>query len=448
MPKPSNIHYGAAMEWIGVLVGVFAGLALAAPVLLWQITRGSSARADLAAASAQLEQLAQSYRDLRISFNEVNGQLLDSERRAAGLEAKLEQTREQADEKLAQMLQVKAEMTGQFRVLAEDVMKRHGETFTQLNKEQIDGLLTPLRHKLTDFQQELQKANVETAKERAGLTEQIKTLSETSGRMTVETLNLTRALKGETRTQGAWGEMILDTILERSGLREGFEYVTQDSHVTEDGRRQRLDVLINLPDGKRIVVDSKVSLKDFEAFVNADSDLARAACIKAHTQALRNHVKLLSDKAYQKLTGDGLDFVIMFVPIEGALAAALSEEPDLTGFAVERNVAIVTPTTLMIALRTVANVWNVEHRNRNAERIADRAGRLYDKFVGFVDDMTKLDQQLGTARGTFDKAMDKLSAGRGNLVRQAETIKAMGAKASKSLPPALLDEDDGEDAEG
>ncbi len=439
-------YWGLSMDWISLLIGFLAGLALTAPLLYLQISRKSQATADLAAASAQLGQLAVTYQDLRSDFDRVNSQLMEKDRIAAVLESELKQTKIQAEEKLTQIIQVKTEMTGQFRVLAEDVMKRHGETFTQLNKEQIDGLLNPLRHKLSDFQQELQKAHVETAKERASLGEQIKALSETSGRMTVETLNLTRALKGETRTQGAWGEVILDAILERSGLREGVEYITQQSHTTEDGRRQRLDVLINLPDGKKIIVDSKVSLRDFEAFVNAETDHARATHIKAHVQALKNHVKLLSDKAYQKLADDGLDFVIMFVPIEGALAAALSEEPDLTGFAVERNVAIVTPTTLMIALRTVANVWQVENRNRNAEQIAIRAGQMYDKFVGFVGDMVKLDNQIKTVRNTFDDSFTKLQ-GKGGLISRSEIIKAMGAKTSKALPAALLDEDEPEGQE-
>ena len=429
------------MDWMSFAIGVAAGLGLAVPGFILLQSRKSTVALDLAATKAQLVQLAQTYQDQRTQLNAATGSLLEAERKSAGLEAELVQTRSQAEEKLAQMMKVKDEMTGHFRILAEDVMKRHGEAFSQQNKEQMDGLLGPLRHKLTDFQQELQKAHTENAKERASLTEHIRSLSETSGKMTLETVNLTRALKGETRTQGAWGELILDTILERSGLREGHEYVTQDSHTTEDGRRQRLDVLINLPDGKRIVVDSKVSLKDFEAFVNAETDAARVAHIKAHARCLRAHVKLLSEKAYQKLTDGGLDYVIMFVPSEGALAAALTEDPDLTAYSAEMNVAIVTPTTLMIALRTIANVWNVENRNRNAEAIADRAGKLYDKFVGFVDDMATLDRQLGTVRGTFDKAMDKLSSGRGNLVRQAETIKTMGAKATKALPAALLDED-------
>jgi DNA recombination protein RmuC len=430
------------IDWISVVLGSLIGLILTVPLFIWQAAKRSSLASELTTSIAILSETTKNLQELRASHALANAQLLDAEKRAAALQSELKQTNLLASEKLAQMVNVKAEMTQNFRVLAEDVMKRHGESFSQLNKEQMDALLNPLRHKITDFQQELQKSHTENAKERASLTEHIKSLSETSGKMTLETHNLTRALKGETRTQGAWGELILDTILERSGLREGHEYITQDSHTTDEGRKQRLDVLINLPDGKKIIVDSKVSLKDFEAFINAETDLARTAHLKAHCRSIRSHIKLLSEKAYQKLTEGGLDFVVMFMPNEGALAAALSEDSDIIGYATEMNVTVVTPTTLMIALRTIANVWHVENRNRNADQIADRAGKLYDKFVGFVDDMMLMDKQLTTVRGTFDRAVDKLSNGRGNLVRQAETIKSMGAKATKSLPASLMDEEE------
>jgi DNA recombination protein RmuC len=337
-------------------------------------------------------------------------------------------------------------MSKEFKVLAEEVMKNHGDTFSKQNREQITGLLTPLRDKLTEFQQGLQNAHTESAKERATLAEQIRNLTTESSKMTSETHNLTQALKGKTQTQGAWGEMILATILERSGLREGEEYVTQESHSLEDGARLRPDVVVNLPGGQRIVVDSKVSLTAFEAFVSADNDATRAVQMKSHVNSLRTHIKSLGSKEYHALTGDGLDYVIMFVPIEGALAVALQEEPGLTAFAAENNVAIATPSTLMIALRTVANVWRVERRNRNAETIAKRAGLLYDKFAGFVSDMDGLGDRLRKASESYDAAMGKLSTGRGNLLVQVEQLKEMGAKTSKSLPKPSMDDDDGVDS--
>ena len=237
--------------------------------------------------------------------------------------------------------------------------------------------------------------------------------------------------------------MILGSILERSGLREGEEYVVQQSHATDDGQRVRPDVVINLPGGQKIVVDSKVSLVAFDSYVNAETDAERKLSLADHLASMRSHIRTLAGKEYHSVAGGQLDYVIMFVPIEGSLAVALQAEPGLTGFAVENSVAIATPTTLMIALRTVANVWQVERRNRNAEAIAARAGHLYDKFVGFVEDMATLGQRLIQARTSYDNALGKLSAGRGNLVHQVEQLKVMGAKTSKSLPANLLDDGEG-----
>lgn len=363
--------------------------------------------------------------------------------REARLKETLDQEKKHADERLALLNDARAQMSKEFKVLAEEVMRNHGDTFSKQNREQITGLLTPLRDKLAEFQQGLQNAHTESAKERATLAEQIRNLTAESSKMNTETHNLTQALKGKTQTQGAWGEMILSTILERSGLREGEEYVTQESHSLEDGARLRPDVVVNLPQGQRMVVDSKVSLTAFEAYVSAENDAARAMHMKSHVNSLRTHIRSLGSKEYHALTGDGLDYVIMFVPIEGALAVALQEEPGLTAFAAENNVAIATPSTLMIALRTVANVWRVERRNRNAETIAKRAGLLYDKFAGFVGDMEGLGDRLRKASESYDAAMGKLSTGRGNLLVQVEQLKEMGAKTSKSLPKPAFEDDDG-----
>lgn len=260
--------------------------------------------------------------------------------------------------------------------------------------------------------------------------------------MSTETKALTRALKGKSQTQGAWGEMVLARILEQSGLREGEEYVTQESHATEDGGRLRPDVVVNLPEGRRIVIDSKVSLTAFEEHVNAEEEAVRAGALARHVASLRGHVRGLGEKAYQtNVAGAGLDYVIMFVPIEGAFAAALGEDPDLTGFAAEKNVAILTPTTLMLALRTIANVWQVDRRNRNAEKIAERAGLLYDKFAGFVDDLQKIGGRIQDTRVAWDRAMGKLAQGNGNLLRQVEQLKTLGARTTKALPTDLADDD-------
>ncbi len=352
---------------------------------------------------------------------------------------RLEQEMAKAAEKLALLTEAREAMTNEFKVLAEGVMARHGEAFTKQNKEQVEGILNPLRDKLVEFQAGLATAHTETAKERATLAEQIRSLGEASARMTSETHNLTLALKGKAQTQGAWGEMILATILDRSGLREGDEYVKQQSHTGEAGERLRPDVIVNLPGGQRVVIDAKVSLTAFEEHVNAADEIASRAALGRHLLSLKTHIRTLGAKEYQSAIGSGLDYVIMFVPIEGALAAALREQPDLTLEATRANVAIATPTTLMMALRTIANVWSVERRNRNAEAIAERAGKLYDKFLGFVGDLQVLGGSLDRAKGNFDEAMGKLSTGRGNIIRQVETLKDLGARTNKTMPAVLLE---------
>lgn len=364
--------------------------------------------------------------------------------RLSTLQETLDQERKQAEAKLALLTDAKERMTQEFKILAGDVMQLHGENFSKQNKEQIETVLAPLREKLGEFQQGILVAHTESTKERATLAEQIRQLSESSARMSSETSNLTRALKGEAQTQGAWGEMILSSILERSGLRESEEYTVQQSMATEGGQRIRPDVVVNLPGGQRIVIDSKLSLVAFDAYVNAPVDAERADALQRHLVSMRSHIKTLAGKEYHTAAGGQLDYVVMFVPIEGALAVALQADPNLTAFAVDSNVAIATPTTLMIALRTVANVWKVEQRNRNAEAIADRAGRLYDKLVGFVEDMGALGTRLNQARSSYDAAMGKLSSGSGNLIRQVEQLKGLGARTNRSLPVSLLDDGEAE----
>jgi len=358
----------------------------------------------------------------------------------SALNERLRLEREQSEEKLELLKDAKERLSQEFRLLAHGVMKEQSETFTKQNREQIGTILTPLKESLTAFQQGMTVAHTESTKERATLAEQIRRLTEESSKMTLETGNLTRALKGKSQTQGAWGEMVLKSILERSGLREGEEFVTQASHSTEEGNRYRPDVMVNLPNGQKIIIDSKVSLSAFHDYVNAEDEAERAAHLVRHAQSLRGHIKDLSKKEYHQLDGASVDYVILFVPIEGALAAALLHDPALTANAIDSNVTIATPTTLMIALRTVANVWQVERRNRNAEAIADRAGKLYEKFAGFLGDMGQLGDRLTNAQKSYSNAMNKLQSGPGNVVRQVEQLKELGARTSKSLSLESLED--------
>ncbi|MEE2761058.1 MAG: DNA recombination protein RmuC [Pseudomonadota bacterium] len=361
------------------------------------------------------------------------------------LETILEKDRESHEEKLKVLEEAEGRLKLQFQSVAAEILKGHSTTFTKQNKEQLDTLLNPLGERIKEFQQSLQKTYTENATERGVLKEQIKNLTSASAEMMTETSNLTRALKGDSQAQGAWGEMILETILQKSGLRAGEEYEAQASHTDSDGNRRRPDFLVKLPGEQRIVVDSKVSLKAYEAHTAAENEDERTLNLRAHVQSMRAHIKGLSEKNYQLAADSQLDYVIMFVPIEGALAAALQEDPEMTAYAIDQNVQIATPNILVTVLRTIANVWQVERRNRNADEIAKRAGSLYDKFVGFTDDMVSIGGRLDQARQSYDAALGKMSTGRGNIVRQLELLKGMGAKAAKSIPEELL-EDPGQEA--
>ncbi len=420
-------------------------------------SRLEALRAEKSAVDEALSAKAEAFRigeeqakDLRSRLAEALSSLSETADRAAGLAADtaalketLDQERKQAGEKIALLVQAREDMGLQFKSLAEEVMSRHGESFTKLNKEQIDGILTPLREKLGEFEQKVQASHVESVKERATLAEQIRGIADLGLAMGKETKELTQALRGRSQTQGAWGEMVLKTVLERSGLRADEEYSAQKSFAGEEGRVLRPDVVVTMPGGQKMVVDAKVSLVAFEALVNSPTEEERASNLQRHLGSVRNHIAALGSKEYHAAAGSGLDFVVMFVPIEGALAAALQADNDLVLFAAERNVTIATPTTLMMALRTIANVWHVERRNQNAEEIASRAGKLYEKFVGFVGDMSAIDDGINRARASYDKAMGKLKTGNGNLIRQVELLKAMGGRTTKAIPSSLLETADG-----
>ena len=360
----------------------------------------------------------------------------------ARLNETLAQERTQAEEKLRMLTEARDQMTREFQRLAAGVMEQHGETFKKQNKEQIDALLGPLREKLVEFQTGLQAAQKETAVERATLGEQIRQLLAQGDRMTTETTNLTRALKGKSQTQGAWGEMVLVSILERSGLLKDQHYFLQESVESDEGRRLRPDAKVKLPGAPNLVIDAKVSLVAFEAHVNAETEDDRLSHLDNHLRSLRTHIMGLASKDYHAVAGSDVDYVIMFVPIEGALSVALSHDPELTGDAIEKGITIATPTTLMIALRTIANVWRVDTRNKNAEAIAADAGRLYDKFVGFTEDMKSLGNRLKQAQSTYDAAMNKLTIGSGNLTARVEHLKRRGGKTAKSLLLSNLSNDE------
>lgn len=344
----------------------------------------------------------------------------------AAMRTRLDETARQNEMNLKRFLDARQQMTDEFKLIAGEVLQTHSETFTKQNREQVDVLLKPLHEKITEFHQGL-------IKDRSAMSEQIRALAESNLQITTEAHNLTRALKGNSQTQGAWGEMILSTILEQSGLREGEQFITQTSHSGEDGQRVRTDVEVLMPNNDRLIIDSKVSLTAFEAFVNAE-DETREMHLRAHIASVRNHISTLGDKAYHRAAKSSMDYVMMFVPIEAAVATAIQNDVKLVEFGMSKGVMLTTPTTLMTVLRTIRNVWDIERRHRNADEIADRAGALYDKVAGFLATMDRVGSHLDRARTSFDDARSQLSTGRGNVVRQIEMLRELGANATKAIP--------------
>ena len=396
-----------------------------------------------ATAKAELKYELEAQRAARLevverSLDTARDQLATATSNLATAHAVAEQDRTHAAESLALLQGARQQMKLEFQQLAQGITAQHGETFKTQNKEQVEALLHPLRERITEFQQWLATTHTETGKERASLGEHIKLLIQHGATMTDETAKLTRALKGDVRQQGAWGEMILDTILERSGLVHGEHYTRQVSVTAEDGQRLRPDVVLHVSTDQRMVIDSKVSLKAFEGYVNAGDDVTRTAHLGQHHQSIRSHIDALASKEYATAIGSRLGFVVMFVPIESALAAALQADPDLANYAADRHVGIATPVTLLMVLKTIHTVWRSEQRNTNAEAIATRAGLLYDKFQGFTEDVLAIGKGLDGARKSYDAAIGKLSTGSGNLIGQAQKLKALGARTGKSVAPALL----------
>lgn len=373
----------------------------------------------------QLERVAA----LSAEVNEARQQVARLTAETSRLTEALVQERKSAQDKIALLQETGAALKAEFKLLAGQALKEQSAS----NRDNLDLMLKPLQDHIGKFQQELRQVHVDAGKDRAKLGAEIEALTKRSAEMSKEAEALTKALKGDTQRQGAWGEMVLSRILENSGLREGQEYETQAHQRNDEGRALRPDVIVHLPGGKRLVVDSKVSLVAYDEAVNAENDAARSAALKRHVASVRGHIDLLAGKEYHQLDDGAVDYVILFMPIEGALSEALRERGDLTSYAAERAVMIATPTTLMMTLRTIENVWSVEKRNRNAEEIAKRAGLMYEKMAGFVGDLEKVGEQLDRARASHAAAVDKLSRGRGNLIGQFETMKQLGARTSKDI---------------
>lgn len=362
--------------------------------------------------------------------------------------ARLETVNQHLTEKLGEQKQeveaIQEKLAVQFRNLANDLLEEKSKKFTDQNKVNLEGLLKPLGERIQEFEKQVVQTNKESLERNVALRTEVKKLSELNAQITKEAENLTKAIKGDTKNQGTWGEFILENILEKSGLIKDREYRVQASFVTAEGKRYQPDVIIKLPEGKHIIIDAKVSLVNYEQFFNTEQPSERALALKKHIQSIRKHIKELSEKNYQnEYDIKGLDFVLMFVPIEPAFSLAVQHDLELFNGAYEKNIVLVSPTTLMVTLRTIANIWKHEYQNHNALEIAQQGGALYDKFVGFVEDLKHLGRQMDIAQKAYVEAMKKLHEGKGNLVNRAQNIKNLGARTSKVLDPNLVDRANG-----
>jgi len=432
---------------IALIVGIFIGkLIFAARFQSEKI----SLEEKLIALNSQFSQIKEQAVNDRITFekqletansekevirNEKDSLAIQLTKKEVDFENLWERNKEQKEE--VEKLQEK--FTKEFENLANKILDEKSNKFTEQNRENMKNILSPLQDKIQLFEKKVEDTHKESIDYHAALRQQIIGLSEMNAQMSKETLNLTKALKGDSKMQGNWGELILERVLEKSGLEKDREYYVQQSHTNVEGQRVFPDVVINLPDGKKMIVDSKVSLTAYEKYINEDDDTSKNSFLKEHVNSIKRHVEQLGEKNYHDLYQiESPDFVLLFIPMEPAFAIALNEDTTLYNKAFEKNIVIVTPSTLLATLRTIDSMWANQKQQENAFEIARQAGALYDKFQGFLEDLIKIGKRIDESKMEYSGAMNKLFEGKGNLITSVEKLKKMGAKAKKSLPENIL----------
>jgi len=421
------------MEILYALIGLVTGLVFGWIIKLL-ISKNESGRLEernkiLQEENSQTENELSAERDK--SYN-LNSDLSSLKADYSNLQQKLEENK-------AEVEHLQEKFTKEFENLANKIFDEKTSKFSEQSKTNLQEILNPLKERITEFQNKVEETNKDSISRTSALREQLQSLKDINRQMSDDAQNLVKALKGDTKAQGDWGEIQLERILERSGLRKGEEYSVQESFTSEDGSRKRPDVIINLPEKKKIIIDSKVSLVDYERFVSAEED-QKNIHLKSFIGSVKKHIKELSEKEYQNLFENGsLDFVLMFIPIEPAFSMAIQFGDNLYVDAYDKNIIIVSPSTLLATLRTIANIWKQEHQNRNVLEIAKQSGALYDKFVGFVNDLIDVGNRMDQAKSSYEGAMKKLTEGRDNLVNKTERIRKLGVKTSKSLPQNIVD---------
>jgi DNA recombination protein RmuC len=361
------------------------------------------------------------------------------ERNNARLSTELKEEVRRSEENLQTLNDTRKELQIQFENLANQIFEEKTRAFADQSKANLATILTPFKEKISEFEKKVTEVYTSEGKERHSLIKEVQRLQQLNQQISEDADNLTRALKGDTQTQGAWGEIILERILEESGLRKGSEYDAQGGFRDSDGKLLKPDVIVHLPEEKEIIIDSKVSLVAYERYIKAESEEEKEQAVKEHLISINAHLKSLESKKYDELPGvKSLDFVLMFIPVESAFMLAIEKDNEIFRKAFDQNIMIVSPSTLLVTLRTIENIWRYEHQNKNALEIADRAKKLHEKFVGFVEDLEKVGAQLEGTRKTYDAARNKLVSGRGNLISQTETLIDLGVKSRKQLPATVV----------
>tara|TARA_R110002096_G_scaffold87831_3_gene201462 strand:- start:14354 stop:15688 length:1335 start_codon:yes stop_codon:yes gene_type:complete len=432
---------------ITLVIGAVAGFFIAHFKSKSELSRLEERNTNLDAQLSELETKSQqlskeseakleaAQREKELELKEERVKSADLDRNLAGLKAEYSSLQQKLAEQKDELAGMQEQLKIQFENLANKILDEKSAKFTKQNRESLDQLLNPLGLKLEEFKKKVEETYNEENRQRATLKEQIRQMGELNQKMSEDAKNLTRALKGDSKAQGNWGEVILERILEKSGLTKGREYEVQVSATNEEGRRLQPDVVVHLPDEKFLIVDSKVTLTAYERYASSEDDIERATALKQHISSVRAHVKGLSEKKYHQIHGDrSPDFVLLFIPIESAFGVALQNDANLYYEAFDRNIVIVSPSTLLATLATIDSVWKQEYQSKNALEIAQRGGALYDKFVLFVESLDKIGDRIKQTQQSYDEARTRLTEGSGNLVRQAEMLKELGAKATKKLP--------------
>ena len=437
-----------------LIYALSGGCAFFAVVALWSFFRNAASdskhRETNAVLQSQLEHGIEQCRGLdeqldaaRLQVSEIQAECRQLSESQVRTEVHSRESLRSAQEKIDLLKLAREQMTAEFNNLANRIFDEKTERLLQTNKASLETTLSPLKTQLGEFRKKVEDIYDSETRDRVSLRVELEHLKKLNVQISEDAVNLTRALKGDKKIQGNWGEVVLERVLEQSGLRKGSEYDTQVSLQATDGSRRFPDVIIRLPDDKDVVVDSKVSLVDYEQYVNADSDVEKEAALARHVSAIGNHISGLSIKAYEKLEGiRSLDFVLMFIPIESAFSAAYDANPEMFMRASDKQIIIVSPTTLLVTLRTIQTIWRYEYQNRNAEKIAAQAGGIFDQFVLVIESLDEVGRNIDRAKESFDQTHKRLSTGRGNLVRRVKQLEELGARTKKKLPASVAEVDE------